>query len=128
MLTRKTSKERTSAVHSTAGFSDIPHSGDEGDIASLLKALGTVKEALLLILWVGSGALRRVRGRSSQVKGAGGVAARGRCAPPWTCEPRRPLGQSVRSGRGPARLGCAAPPNLGRVGGRCNDRAVMIVE
>jgi hypothetical protein len=32
--------------------------------------------ALLLFLWVGSGALRRVRGRSSQVKGACGVAAR----------------------------------------------------
>ena len=44
MLTRKTSKERTSAVHSTAGFSDISHSGGEGDIASLLKALGTVKD------------------------------------------------------------------------------------
>ena len=47
--------------------------------------------ALLLFLWVGSGALRRVRGRSSQVKGACSVAARGRCAPPWTCEPLRPL-------------------------------------
>ena len=33
------------------------------------------KRALLLFLWVGSGALRRVRGRSSQVKGACGVAA-----------------------------------------------------
>jgi hypothetical protein len=39
-------------------------------------------EALLLFLWVGSGALRRVRGRSSQVKGACGVAARVRFAPP----------------------------------------------
>ena len=38
--------------------------------------------ALLLFLWVGSGALRRVRGRSSQVKGACGVAARVRFAPP----------------------------------------------
>jgi hypothetical protein len=43
---------------------------------------------------------------------------RGRCAPPWTCEPRRPLGQSVRAGQGPARQGCAAPPNLARAGGR----------
>jgi hypothetical protein len=34
-----------------------------------------VEGALLLFLWVGSGALRRVRGRSSQVKGACGVAA-----------------------------------------------------
>jgi len=39
-------------------------------------------EALLLFLWVDSGALRRVRGRSSQVKGACGVAAARRCAPP----------------------------------------------
>jgi len=31
--------------------------------------------ALLLFPWVGSGSLRRVRGRSSQVKGACGVAA-----------------------------------------------------
>jgi hypothetical protein len=38
--------------------------------------------ALLLFLWVGSGALRRVRGRSSQVKGACGVATARRCAPP----------------------------------------------
>jgi hypothetical protein len=40
------------------------------------------RRALLLFLWVGSGALRRVRGRSSQVKGACGVAARVRFAPP----------------------------------------------
>ena len=44
MLTRKTSKERTSAVHSTAALSDGPHGGGEWDIASLLKALGTVKD------------------------------------------------------------------------------------
>jgi hypothetical protein len=37
-------------------------------------------QALLLFLWVGSGALRRVRGRSSQVKGACSVAARGNAA------------------------------------------------
>jgi hypothetical protein len=37
--------------------------------------VGIKDEALLLFLWVGSGALRRVRGRSSQVKGACGVAA-----------------------------------------------------
>jgi hypothetical protein len=46
------------------------------------QATGTFKGALLLFLWVGSGALRRVRGRSSQVKGACGVAARVRFAPP----------------------------------------------
>jgi len=56
-----------------------------------------------------------VRPRVAQ--GACGVAARGRCAPPLICEPRRPLGQSVRAGRGPARQGCAAPPNLARAGG-----------
>ena len=36
---------------------------------------GRLTLALLLFPWVGSGALRRVRGRSSQVKGACGVAA-----------------------------------------------------
>jgi hypothetical protein len=66
--------------------------------------------ALLLFLWVGSGALRRVRGRSSQVKGACSVAARGRCAPPWTCEPLRPL-RAVACGqaRGPARSDAQRP-------------------
>jgi len=34
---------------------------------------------------------------------------RGRCAPPWTCEPLRPLGQGVRTGRGPARRVRSAP-------------------
>src|SRR5215207_2033739 len=47
---------------------------------------------------------------------------RRRCASalraPLTCEPLRPLGQSMRAGRGPARSGCAAPPNLGCSGGR----------
>ena len=61
------------------------------DPERLVRELKMENEALLLFLWVGSGALRRVRGRSSQVKGACSVAARGRCAPPWTCEPRRPL-------------------------------------
>jgi hypothetical protein len=35
---------------------------------------GILEQALLLFLWVGPGALRRVRGRPSQVKGACGVA------------------------------------------------------
>ena len=41
----------------------------------LVARFGGIPLALLLFLWVGSGALRRVRGRSSQVKGACGVAA-----------------------------------------------------
>ena len=51
--------------------------------------------ALLLFPWVGAGALRRMRGRPSQVKGAVGVAARGRFAPPLTWEPN----ESYRVGR-----------------------------
>ena len=48
-----------------------------------LRRSGSRFRALLLFLWVQvSGALRRVRGRSSQVKGAFGVATRGRCAAP----------------------------------------------
>jgi len=54
--------------------------------------------ALLLFPWVGAGALRRMRGRPSQVKGAVGVAARGRFAPPLTWEPLRPL-RAVIAGR-----------------------------
>jgi hypothetical protein len=62
----------------------------------------------------GSGALRRVWGRPSQVKGAFGVAARGRCAPPWTCKPLRPRsGRYLRAGRGlPGRVRSAPEPQL----------------
>jgi hypothetical protein len=59
--------------------------GDGRQVGGLRGLSGGVRqnEALLLFLWVGSGALRRVRGRSSQViKGACGVAARVRFAPP----------------------------------------------
>ena len=60
----------------------------------------------------GSGALRSVRVRPSQVKGAFGVAARGRFAPPGPaslCGPFR-AGTCGQAGACPA--GCAAPPNL----------------
>ena len=81
--------------------------------------VGSCGWALLLFPWVGSGALRRVRGRSSQVKGACGVAAaRALRAPLDLRASAAPFGQSVRAGRGPARQGCAAPPNLARAGGR----------
>ena len=64
----------------------------------------------------GSGALRRVRGRSSQVKGACGVAARGRCAPPWTCEPLRPLRAELAGRPGACPTGAQRPrTSAGRV-------------
>ena len=44
VLTRKTSRERTSAVYSTAAFSDVPHGGGESAIASLLTALEAVTD------------------------------------------------------------------------------------
>jgi hypothetical protein len=47
----------------------------------------------------GLGMPRSLRGRSSQVKGAYGVAARWRCAPPWTCEPLRPLRAALQAGQ-----------------------------
>ena len=77
------------------------------------------RPALLLFPWVGSGALRRVRGRSSQVKGAWRRRCReGACAPPWTCEPLRPLRAGLAGRPGACPSGCAAPPNLARTGGR----------
>ena len=60
---------------------------------ALEKATG--KPALLLFPWVGSGSLRRVRGRSSQVKGACGVAA-------------------ARALRAPLDLRASATPRAGR--------------
>ena len=51
----------------------------------------------------GQGAPRSMRGRSSHVThvtGAYGVASDGaRCAPPLTCEPRRPLRTAIRAGQ-----------------------------
>ena len=58
--------------------------------------------ALVSFPWVPPGAPRSLRGRPSQVKGACGVAERWRYAPPWTCEPRRPLRAALRAGQGPA--------------------------
>src|SRR4051795_11118674 len=43
---------------------------------------------------------------------------RGRCAPPWTCEPLRPLSGRADGQAGGLPVGCAAPPNLARAGGR----------
>ena len=64
----------------------------------------------------GSGALRRVRGRSSQVKGAFGVATRGRCAPP--CDLRAsatPSGRACGQAGGlPGWLRSAPEPPAGR--------------
>jgi len=88
-----------------------------------LKSSG--KPALLLFLWVGSGALRRVRGRSSQAKGAWRRRCREDAArPPGPASLCGPFGQGLRAGRGACPSGCAAPPNLSRVGGR----RVKIVE
>jgi len=73
--------------------------------------------ALLLFPWVGSGALRRVRGRSSQVKGAWRRRCReGAARPPWPASLCGPFGQGLRAGRGPARRGAQRPrTSAGRV-------------
>ena len=105
-IRRMTSEDLSDSIAINVGGherSDLSSGQVEGD--------HSVQRALLLFLWVGSGALRRVRGRSSQVKGACGVAARGRFAPPLTCEPLRPLGQDLRAGRGlPDRVRSAPEP------------------
>jgi len=56
----------------TAGQSQLPdpHTVVDQYFDFAEKVLASQREALLLFPWVGSGALRRVRGRSSQVKGA----------------------------------------------------------
>jgi hypothetical protein len=78
----------------------------------------------MLCAWVAVVVARSLRGRPSQVKGAFGVAARGRFAPPWTCEPLRPLsGRYLRAGRGlPGRVRSAPEPQ------RASDLPVKIVE
>ena len=75
--------------------------------------------ALLLFPWVGSGALRRVRGRSSQVKGAWRRRCReGAARPPGPASLCGPFGQVLAGRPGACPAGCAAPPNLSRAGGR----------
>jgi len=67
--------------------------------------------ALVSFPWVGSRALRSLRGRPSQVKGAFGVATRCRSAAPWTCEPPRPLRAGATGRQGACPPPRAAPPN-----------------
>jgi len=64
-------------------------------VAPGLTRFARAVQALLLFPWVGSGSLRRVRGRSSQVKGACGVAA-------------------ARALRAPLDLRASATPRAGR--------------
>ena len=74
-----------------------------------------LKAALLLFMWVGSGALRRVRGRSSQVKGAWRRRCReGAARPPGPASLCGPFGQGLRAGRGlPVGVRSAPEPQPG---------------
>jgi NADP oxidoreductase coenzyme F420-dependent len=91
----------------------VSHAGGVPVVAQYADALAgkVVVEALLLFLWVRFGGA--AQGAGPLLPGQGRLPAslpRGRCAPPLTCEPLRPLGQSVRTGRGPARQGVRSAP------------------
>jgi hypothetical protein len=58
--------------------------------------------ALVSFPWVGSGVLRSLRGRSSQVKGAFGVARDAAPRHPGPASLHGPSGQGLRAGQWPA--------------------------